>query len=264
MRGDLHIHSYYSDGLYSPAEVIKRAAEAGCEVVSLTDHDTFDGVDEANEAAKSLGIKNVTGAEISSYAGTKVHILAYGFSRTDSRFNSFIKEQKKRRRERAEKILAKLSDYGMPVPPSELGSCVSREISRPHIALAMVRLGYEKDFMSAMKKWLLRGAPTYVPASGIEPEVAIQEIRSAGGLSVLAHPVRIELDSYEKTALIKRLAAAGLNGIEAVYKRSSRASVKWFRELARSLGLFVTAGADFHAERNEIIARPQNNPVVLL
>ncbi|MCI8596031.1 MAG: PHP domain-containing protein [Clostridia bacterium] len=264
MRGDLHIHSHYSDGLYSPTEVLRRAKEAGCEVVSLTDHDTFDGVDEANEAAKSLGIKNVTGAEISSYAGTKVHILAYGFNRLDPRFNAFIKELKARRRERAEKILARLADYGMPIPLRELDSCVSREISRPHIALAMVRLGYEKDFITAMRKWLLHGAPTYVPACGVSPEEAVEQIRSAGGLAVLAHPVRIDLDTYEKTALIKRLAAAGLNGIEAVYKRSSRATVKEFKELARSLGLFVTAGADFHADNNEIIARPQNNPIVSL
>ena len=95
-----------------------------------------------------------------------------------------------------------------------------------------------------------------MPVEGVSPETVIEEIHAAGGAAVLAHPVRLDMEPTERTAFIRRLAAAGLDGIEAKYKRSSRATVKAFCALADALGLFVTAGADYHGDRNEIIARP--------
>ena len=255
MKGDLHLHSYYSDGLYAPEDVMRKAKAAGCEVVALTDHDSFDGVAEATAAAENLGMQNITGAEFSAYADGKVHVLGYGFRRDSERLQAFVRQQKLRRRERAEKILERLHDHGFTIPSEVLASDVGREISRPHIALAMVQLGYERDFMTAMRKWLLSGAPTYVSMPGVAPEVAIEEIHAAGGAAVLAHPVRLDTDAVGKAALVRRLAAAGLDGIEAVYKRSSRAAVKQFKDLARECKLFVTAGADYHGNGNEIIAR---------
>ncbi len=258
MTGDLHMHSYYSDGFYSPETVMQKAKTAGCEIVALTDHDTLDGIEEANRAAHKLNIKNVTGVEISTFGGVDAHILGYGFDRFSDEFNSFMNAQKEGRRERAQLLLSRLADHGIKIPIGEFDFAVKREISRAHIAAAIVRLGYEPDFHTAMRKWLYSGAATYVPTRGASPEAAINAIHLAGGLAVLAHPVRLDLDSYERTDFIKRLKAAGLDGIEAVYKRSSRETVKEFRELADRLNLFVTAGADYHGDSGEIIPREQS------
>ncbi len=257
MTGDLHLHSYYSDGVYSPSAVIEKAVAAGCKVTALTDHDTVDGLDEAESAADALGIKNIPGVEISARKGVDVHILGYGIDKLSRRFRDFIRAQKEGRRERAQLLLEKLSEHGIDIPLSEFDCPIKREISRAHIAAAIVRLGYENDFHTAMRKWLHPGSATFVPTRGAAPEVAIEEIHAAGGLAVLAHPVRLDLDAYARSALIKSLTSAGLDGIEAYYKRSSHESVSGFKSLADSLGLFVTAGADFHGDGNEIIAREQ-------
>lgn len=258
MKGDLHLHSYYSDGMLPPAEVMKMAFRAGCDVTALTDHDTLDGVDEAMRAAREMSLAFLVGVEISAFddvADMEVHILGYGVNRDDARFRAFISEQKGRRRARSEQLLERLAQHGMPVSADALQSPVRRELSRSHIAAALVKLGYESDFFTAMHKWLRFGAPTFVPMRGVSCERAIDEIHAAGGLAVLAHPVRLDLDRYGRRELIGRLCDAGLDGLEAVYKRSSHAVVKELKDLARSLGMFYTAGADYHGEGNEIIAR---------
>ncbi len=261
MKGDLHLHSYYSDGAYSPAEVMARAKAAGCEVVALTDHDTVDGVREATAAAGALGMRNIAGVEFSAYDGAEVHILGYGVQCNSARFCAFIASQKKKREARTTQLLENLAAHGMFVPPERLAGPVSRPVSRVHIAAAMVKLGYARDFHEAVHKWLRQGAPTFVPLTGASPETVIEEIHAAGGKAVLAHPVRLDRDGYARAELVKRLAAAGLDGIEAEYKRSSHAAVKEFKDMARQYGLFVTAGADFHGGENEIIARTLKIPL---
>ncbi|MDE6398519.1 MAG: PHP domain-containing protein [Clostridiales bacterium] len=260
MKGDLHMHSYYSDGFYSPAVVMEKARDAGCEIVALTDHDTIDGVAQAREAALRLGMRYVTGVELSAYEGTEVHILGYGVHCDNARFCDFIAAQKERRRARADKLLRNLAERGMALSYERLRAPLRGELSRTHIAAELVREGYESDFHEAIRKWLHKGSPTFVPVEGVSPEAVIEEIHAAGGVAVLAHPVRLDMEPIARTAFIRRLAAAGLDGIEAVYKRSSRATVKAFRALAAALGLFVTAGADYHGDRNEIIARPLSEP----
>lgn len=264
MKGDLHLHSYYSDGYLSPADVMQKAALAGCKVVSLTDHDTLGGIEEANAAAKECGIINIAGIEISAIDKTETHILGYGFDIANARFRDFTEFQKSKRRERSQTIINNLSERGITFPPHKFDFKVKREISRSHIAAALVSEGYEPDFSTAMNKWLRCGAPAFAPMRGVSPYDAIQEIHAAGGVAVLAHPVRLELDYYERIDFIKRLASYKLDGIEAVYKRSSRQAVKEFIKLAENLGLFVTAGADFHGAANEIIPREQKGILQVL
>ncbi len=263
MKGDLHIHSYYSDGYCAPAYVMTKAKQAGCEIVSLTDHDTISGMEEARAKALSLGIKFVTGVEISAcYKREEIHVLGYGFDAYSPRFLRFIEGQKQYRRERAARIFAMLARHGIAFAENAFAFDVPREISRSHIADAMVRAGQEPDFETAFAKWLRSTSPTYVPMDSVLPQTAIDEIHAAGGFAVLAHPMRIDLDSYERTALIEKLAAYGLDGLEAVYKHVASATVREYTHLAERLGLFVTAGADFHREPGEILARVQNNPIV--
>lgn len=255
MKGDLHIHSYYSDGIFSPAEVMLRAKAAGCEMVSLTDHDSVDGLCEAREQAEKLGMKFVDGIEFSCYHKMEIHVLGYGMNTDCSEFIEFTEKQQQCRRDRSVKLLGKLAEYGIVIPQSEFEFKVRRGISRSHIALAMVHLGYEPDFYTAMDKWLCYGAPTYVPNIGATPAEAIRVIHAAGGKAVLAHPVRINGEVLDVPEFIRRLAGEGLDGIEAVYKRSSEDEIRKFENLAEELGLFVTAGADFHGGAGGIIPR---------
>lgn len=256
MIGDLHMHSYYSDGFFSPAEVLTRARDAGCEVVSLTDHDSFYGVDEADAVAARLHMQNIAGTEISAYCGWEVHILGYGFDRESKRFAAFIERQQQGRHERAAAILEKLRAHGIHVPYEELKGEVKRAPSRVHIARALVRLGYESDFREAMHKWLQKGCPTFVPTLGAQPREAIDEIHAAGGKAVLAHPMRLEIEGEARVSFIRMLADFGLDGIEAVYKGEP---YEEFLALARELRLFTTAGGDFHGNWNTIYALPQND-----
>lgn len=255
MKGDLHTHSYYSDGVYSPAEVVRKAVEAGCDFMALTDHDTVEGVAEADEAAAKEGIYNVHGVELSSYCGMEVHILGYGIDVKDDALLRFLSEQQERRRRRAAKILQKLAEYRMPVPDGYFEGKVRNVISRSHLAKAIADLGYEPDFFTAMRKWLKDGAPTFVPNDGVLPEEAIAAVHAAGGYAVLAHPVRLQAEGFARVAFIERLEKAGLDGIEAVYKHSSPKAVRTLRSIAKRCGLFVTAGADYHGDGNDIIPK---------
>lgn len=260
MKGDLHLHSYYSDGHFAPAVVMQKAAAAGCEVVALTDHDTIGGLGEARAAAKQAGLLFIGGVEFSAYDGFEAHILGYGMDVHSPRFLAFIEAQKRRRRERSEKLLVNLARHGFTFPQGTFDFAVDRELSRSHIALAMVQLGYEPDYTTAFEKWMRSGSPTFVATQGTLPETAVEEIHAAGGLAVLAHPMRLKLDGYDRIAFIKRLHKAGLDGIEATYKGKT---AKAFKDLASALGLFMTAGGDFHLYDTDILPRELACPQLL-
>ena len=255
MTGDLHCHSYYSDGYFSPAEVVKKAKAAGCEVMSLTDHDALGGTSEAENAARTLGVKFIRGVEISAYDGMDVHILGYGIDTHSPRFKDFLRKQQTYRRERARIMIEKLSHYGITFPDGTFDFCVEREISRSHIADAIFRCGYEPDFTTAFNKWCRYDSPTYVNTYGTLPRAAIEEIHAAGGLSVLAHPMRLALKGDELTDYIKKIASFGVDGIEAVYRSTPTDETENYVRLAKSLGIFYTAGNDFHGFNNQIIPR---------
>ena len=263
MKGDLHIHSYYSDGLFAPAFVVEKAKNSGCDFCALTDHDTVEGIPEADEAAAKLGLLHIHGVEISTYAdGREVHVLGYGMDIRNAGFLEFLRGQQERRRVRASKMLEKLALHGIEISADYIAERTYSVITRSHIARAITDLGYEPDFFTAISKWLRYDSPTYVPNDGLAPEEAIAAIHAAGGLAVLAHPVRLWTEPQVRAAFIKRLADAGLDGLEAVYKRSVPQDVRAFRRLAKQNGLFITAGADFHGEGQEIMPRKVIPPFI--
>lgn len=262
MKGDLHTHSYYSDGLYAPAFVAAKAAESGCDFFALTDHDSIDGVREADEAAKKEGIRHIHGVELSAYCGREVHILGYGIDIENEGFLQLLSAQQERRRVRAGKILVKLAAYRMPIEFDYFEGKVNNVFSRMHIARALADLGYEPDFYTALSKWLKEDSPTFVPNEGLSPQEIIAAIHAAGGYAVLAHPVRLSMDGAERAAFVSRLTAAGLDGLEAVYKKSSKESMREMRKLAQRHGLFITAGGDYHGDGNEILPRKTVAPFI--
>lgn len=147
----------------------------------------------------------------------------------------------------ARRIADKLAGYGQPIDFDALKRSAAGSLSRGHLARALLEKGYETDFKACFDKWLNPGCPCYLPQTRALPEEAIDIIHAAGGAAVLAHPVRLRMPDQDKAALIARLARAGLNGLEAVYKDSPGSSVAFFRALAADNGLFVTPGGDFHA-----------------
>ncbi|MDE7394603.1 MAG: PHP domain-containing protein, partial [Clostridiales bacterium] len=246
-----------------PAYVAEKAAASGCDFFALTDHDSIDGVAEADEAAAKAGIRNIHGIELSAYCGREIHILGYGIDIENEGFLRLLSEQQARRKARAEKILVRLAAYRMPIDFDYFEGKVHNVFSRMHIARAIADYGYEPDFYTALCKWLKEDAPTFVPNEGLTPEEIIAAIHAAGGYAVLAHPVRLNMDGAERAAFISRLTAAGLDGLEAVYKRTSHKAVRELKKVAQRCGLFVTAGADYHGDGNEIIPRKTVAPFIV-
>lgn len=257
MLADLHAHSHYSDGLLPPARLAQAAAEAGLDIVSLTDHDTTTGVEEMNAACAECGVRNVPGVEISAFDRCDVHILGYTIDCKNAALTGFLSDMAAARAERVGRIADRLAAHGMPVDFDAVKRSAAGSLSRGHLARAMLEKGYETDFKACFDKWLNPGCPCYLPQTRALPEEAVDVVHAAGGLAVLAHPVRLRLSDGDKAALIVRLARAGLDGVEAVYKDSPEPAVAFFRKLAADNGLFVTPGGDFHApDTQKLYPRP--------
>lgn len=247
MKADLHAHSYYSDGDLSPRELARYMSEVGADAFSLTDHDTMAGVDEACAAAEEFGLKFVPGVEISAYDGCDIHILGYYVDKNNPKFKKFDADMSESRRVRFERTLELLKQYGMPLDFDKVRSFAKRNPSRAHAAMGLVDAGYEPDMASCFDKWLRAGGPCYVPNDSFGPEEAVRLICDCGGIAVLAHPVRIRMNSDKLASYIKMLTKRGLSGIEASYKQAQEDVVKKFTEIGKANGLFITNGGDFHS-----------------
>lgn len=246
MRIDLHVHSNASDGTDAPAEVIRRAAAAGQDVVALTDHDTTAGWDEA-EAAAGDALTLVPGMELSCVLdGHSVHILAYLFDPGDAelrRQTSLIRDD---RVHRARQMVAKLNDLGADVTWDQVTRLAGEAVvGRPHIARAMAEAGVVATPADAFtKEWIDDGGRAYVERYALPAGHAVGLIRAAGGVPVLAHP---RSPGYEVSdEAIAGLAAAGLAGLETAHPDHDSSERISLTALARTLSLITTGGSDDH------------------
>lgn len=250
MRADLHLHSTYSDGLYSPDEVCKRAKEGGVGLLSITDHDTLEGLENKREAAKKYGLTFVSGWEISAYEGLeKIHVLGYGCEKTEAYF-SFLEARKKASLARALDSIQKLNALGIPVRLEDVEAehkDKSSPIHTMHISRALARF-VGGDSRVAYEQYLNVGKPANSNIGRPSPKEAIDCIHALGGIAVIAHPGRIPWSKEEIFNLIRSLAAYGLDGIEAHYTTHTDKETAEFCALAGELGLLVTGGSDTHYE----------------
>jgi len=245
---DLHTHSTASDGKLTPAELMRHAKAVGIEVIALTDHDTLSGLEEASEEAARVGIEFIPGIEISAEnnPGT-LHMLGYFVDPSDTELEETLLWLRGGRDERNHIILAKLAELGCPLEWEEVAALAGGEsMGRPHIAAAMVNRGYVATFKDAFDRYLGKGAKAYTDRVKMTPEIAIDRIRSAGGLPVLAHPQTLSLKDEDLTELVGRLSAMGLAGIEVYYYSHSDEETALYVSLAGQYGLLVTGGTDFH------------------
>lgn len=265
IRADMHIHTYYSDGGQSPADVIAGARRAGVNLISVTDHDNANARKKVRELAAKHGITAVDGVEISAYDGdVKVHLLAYGIDYDNPAYKAFAKKLYDGAEERTFDVLRKLEKVNVRISYGEVlreRKCEKSPLHSTYIAVAGARKGYASSPWAFYSRYLNYGAAGFSCICRPSPEEAAAVVTECGGLLSLAHPGRISLDKEGVIALTERLIPSGLAGIEAVYSGHTANETQYYKELAEKYGLLVTGGSDTHyAEGNRRIGDPPFYP----
>lgn len=247
---DLHCHSTASDGTLPPAEVVRLAKQNGLTALSLTDHDTVAGIEEAAHTAKELGIDFISGIEISAeypHPGT-MHILGYGVDPENPALTNLTETLLAGRDNRNPRMVEKLNEMGVSVSMKEWeAEAKGAVLGRPQLAAILHRKGYVSSIKEAFNKYIGQGAPAYFDKERLAPRAAIERIRAAGGLPVLAHPTQLRRENAAQVETeIKNLLDMGLAGVEVIHSDFDRATVNLLNSLAEKYKLLKTGGSDFH------------------
>lgn len=248
MRVDLHLHTNASDGQYSPTELVNLAREYSLEVIAITDHDTTDGIREAQEASQISGMPLVIpGIELSAEDSTgDVHVLGYHIDLESAYFEERLAAFRADRYSRGQRILQRLAGLNLPLDWERvLAIADGGSIGRPHIARAMLEAGYVESVRDAFDRYLHNGGPAYVARARLSPEEAVELIHSAAGVAVLAHPGLLP----DYAAVIRRLVPVGLDGVEVVHPSNLENVRLNLRALAQQHNLIMTGGTDFHGPK---------------
>jgi hypothetical protein len=270
-RFDLQSHSTHSDGALPAAEVVERAAEAGVELLALSDHDTVSGLSEAIAAGERLGVRIVPAVEISAVdAGSSVprelHILGYKIDYTGPLITERLAHFLADREQRTLRMAAGLEEVGFELDREQLDSRIAagKPIGRPHLAEAVLsapanatRLADESidDIGSLIRGYLIEGKPAFRLRETPTVAEAVQAIHDAGGLAIWAHPFWDISEPEEVLSSIDRFKALGIDGIEAFYITHDEAQTKLLVERCGELGLLTTGSADFHGPENRLFSR---------
>ena len=241
-RADLHCHSTYSDGEFSPEELIALAVRSGLQGLAITDHDTVEAFAIAEPVARQAGLLLLPSCELSTTLGEEsVHVLAYSFHPSEGSIAAFCKEQQGRRTVRNREILAKLAKRGFVLTEEEVSQVGRGVMGRPHIAQAMVARGYVSTVKEAFQNYLAEGKLCYAPGQRVGTQEAIDLIHAAGGKAIIAHPHLIQ-----KTRLIRALTQLNFDGLEAYYAQFPLAQQQPWVKAAADKGWLATGGSDFH------------------
>jgi 3',5'-nucleoside bisphosphate phosphatase len=250
---DLHTHSDLSDGTTSIEANVALAVELGLEGLGVTDHDTTAPFDRAVAAAEGTGLEVVLGTEFSAELdGLSVHVLGYGIDPGDPVLAQELHRLRDERTIRARAIVERFRDLGVEIRFDRVQELAgAAPIGRPHIAEAVVEVGAAADTREVFDTWLADGGPAYVAKHAVDPVRAVELLRGAGGVAVLAHPglfgARDGADGVP-VATIEAMVAAGLAGIEADHPDHLEVHRDRYRDVAVALDLVVTAGSDYHGE----------------
>jgi len=250
MKTDLHIHTYFSDGVFSPEKIVDTALDVGLQAIALTDHDNILSYDIAKNYLKKQNkedkLEIIRGIEVNTlYNNYEVHILGYFMDVNNSDFQEMLKLQQQARIKQTKEIISLLSKKeGIKIKFEDIKKLVAEggSIGRPHIAKAITNAGGTNSVMDAYAKYIHNDSPVYVQRKTVSPQDAVEIIYDAGGIPVIAHPHDIDIAED----LIKELMQYGLRGIEAYHRKHSPACVEYFSSMAEELGLVVTGGSDFH------------------
>ena len=250
MRIDLHTHSSRSDGTDTPAELVRKAAEARLDVMALTDHDTVKGWPEALAAGREHGVRVVTGIELSvTDEASGRHLLAYAVDPGHPRLAEVLRKAETSREDRIAELFMRLAELDMPVDEQRVRADAGGIPSRKHIAGAMVAAGHVADEDEAFREWLNEGRPAYVKRYRPDIVEAIEIVHDAGGKAVIAHPRDTRRGPGIDDDRMAELAEAGLDGIEVDHQAHDPGIRDDLRALAEHLGLIATGSSDHHGAR---------------
>ncbi|BCA57016.1 Phosphoesterase [Nitrospira sp. KM1] len=247
-RIDLHLHTTHSDGSLPPVQVVLLAQKARVTALAITDHDITSGIPEAMTAGAALGVEVIPGVEISSFDGqNELHILGYCMDWKDEQFNRRLATLRQSRHRRNPLIIERLRAEGLDVTYGEVKTLAGTEaVGRPHIAQLLMQKKYVNSAKEAFDRYLAEGKPAYVARELPPPSEAIDWIKNAGGVAVLAHPTWAKKSEGDLRVCVTGLKDAGLGGIEVHYSTHTKSQTSTYLNLARELGLLITGGSDFH------------------
>jgi 3',5'-nucleoside bisphosphate phosphatase len=250
-KADLHSHTIMSDGTQTPTEVVELAAKLGLKAIAITDHDTAIGYQEALTAGEKLGVEIVPAVEMSTVLdGQAIDILAYFIDPDHATFRKLLARQRNMRRERNRLVLEKLGKLGISITVDEVeskqeGSAYQKNVGRVHIGQILVERGLVCDLNEAFDKYLGTEGLAFVSLNNTSPNEAIQAIKEAGGVAVIAHP-----GLYHRDDLIPTIVEMGLTGIEVNHPDHTDEDKVRYETFAETFNLIPTAGSDYHGIRN--------------
>jgi hypothetical protein len=240
---DLHLHSIFSDGTFTPEELARRGARSGLVAMALTDHDTVEGCARMAEACQTLGIEFIAGTELTAeFEGHEAHLLGYFLDTQQAKLLEEIKKFQTVRQARIREMVSRINKLGVALQAETvfgLANCQSP--GRPHVGRALVQEGHCATLDEAFERFLKKGRPAWVPKYKISTADAMDLIHQAGGLAVLAHPGLNHCDH-----IIPQLVREGLDGLECFHSKHSATQSEYYLALARRLNLAVTGGSDCH------------------
>ena len=255
---DLHLHTTFSDGTLTPTEIVEVSANRGLRYISITDHDSTEGIVEGFKAARQYSdLELIPGVELSTdVPGTEIHLLGYFVDQNDIEFQNTLSVFRDSRKERAKRMVKKLSELNVKISwerVQEISNGAS--IGRPHIAQAMVESGYVNYPKDAFDKFLGRNAPAYVERIRLTPSDAIELLVKNGAIPIMAHPTfaipNMNKDGLSKlTEMLVEMKEAGLAGLEVYYGLYSTEETNKLRTIAEDLELICTGGSDYHGSGN--------------
>jgi len=240
---DLHLHTYFSDGTFSPEELAERGGKLGLVAMALTDHDTIEGCERMAQACRAVGVEFVPGTELTAeLAGREVHLLGYYLDAANEKLRAALKQFQAVRQSRIEEMVSRLNRLNVPLTAEavfRLANCQSP--GRPHVGRALVEEGLCASLDEAFDRFLKKGRPAWVPKFKIDALDAIKLIHDAGGLAALAHPVLNQGDE-----VIPDLVKQGLDGLECFHTKHTGTMPEHYLALAQRYNLLVTGGSDCH------------------
>ncbi|ULQ59168.1 PHP domain-containing protein [Brucepastera parasyntrophica] len=250
---DLHTHSSASDGSYSPGDLVRYALEQGISVLALTDHDTIAGNEEAKKAAEGTGLTFVPGVELNiNWKPGECHLLGLGLQTISPDFMEILDRLNNERKARNTEIVKRMQEAGIDVDLERVEEIAGGgTVGRPHFAEFLVKAKVVKTRQAAFDRFLAKDRPFYFSRKSISLEEGISAITGAGGIPVLAHPLSLYVSWSRLEGIIADFRDKGLAGIEAWHPAARVAECERLEKLAKSLGMCVTAGSDFHG-----MARP--------
>lgn len=243
---DLHTHSTFSDGTFTPLQLVKYAEEKGLKAFAITDHDTTEGIKEAKSIETNVEV--ISGVEISTrYDKKEIHIVGLYVNENDADLNKQLKYYREKRVTRNFEILEKLNSLGVDITIDDVKeSCTGDVISRAHIAKALVSKGFVGSYTEAFDRYLGDNKCAYVPRETLNYEESMELITKAGGVPVLAHPLLYKMSDTNLENMMVKLRQKGLKAVEVYYSTHSNSDTQHVMAMANRVGLIYSGGSDFH------------------